>query len=159
MDHELINVLIWLAVAVSLLVLIQVAVLGALFLVLLKVRSTVSQIQKKFIASGVDLYEMAGKSYRLLGVLETATKKAAEQVESLKQGLTEARSRVARADQSVCNLLACIERGSETLKHALAEPAIRCLAVVAAIRTALGTLNRWLIDHPTEHDRRMKTRM
>jgi hypothetical protein len=106
----------------------------------LRVRSTVRQIEAKLRASGVDLYDLAGQSYRLLGSLETAAKKGAEIVESLEQGLTEIRPRLARVDQSVTNLIEQIKRGSETLKDALAEPLIRFRAAVAAIRTAFGTL-------------------
>jgi DNA anti-recombination protein RmuC len=128
MDRDLMIVLIWLAAALSLLVLIQVAVLGALFLMLRTVRSTARQIDRNLHAKGVDLYDLAGKLYRLLGDLGTATKNAAEIVKSFKDELAEVRSRLARVDQSMSKLLAQLERGSETLKRALDGPVIQCRA-------------------------------
>jgi hypothetical protein len=152
MDHESTVVLIWLAAAISLLVLIQVGVLGALFLMLRRVRSTARQIEGKLRASGVDLYDLAGISYRLLGTLETATKKGAEIVESLEQGLTEIRPRLARIDQSISNRIAQIKRGSEALKHALADPVIRFRAIAAAISAALEAFRRRPQNGPREHN-------
>jgi|GEM_PF-89304 len=152
MDHQSTVVLIWLAAAISLLVLIQVGVLGALFLMLLRVRLTVRQIEGKLRASGVDLYDLAGKSYRLLGTLETAAKKGAEIVESLEQGLTEIQSRLARVDQSIRNQIAQIKRGSEALKHALADPVIRFRAIAAAISAALEAFRRRPQNGPREHN-------
>lgn len=152
MDHESTVVLIWLAAAVWLLVLIQVGVLGALLLMLLRVLSTVRKIEGKLRASGVDLYELAGQSYRLLGSLESAAKKGAEIVESLEHGFTELRPRLARVDQSISNRIAQIKRGIEALEHALADPVIRFRAIAAAISAALEAFRRKPHNGSREHN-------
>lgn len=148
MNHEMMMVLIWLAAAISLLVLIQVAVLGALFLMLRAVRSKGKQIERDLRANGVDLYDLAGKFQRMLGSLETAARKTAEIVESLKQALAEVRPRLARIDRSMKNLLKRIERVSETVRHALSDPVIRLRAIAAAIQAGLGSLGRGRQEGP-----------
>jgi hypothetical protein len=152
MNHEMMMVLIWLAAAISLLVLIQVAVLGALFLMLRTVRSKGKQIESDLRASGVDLYDMAGKFYRMLGSLEIGARKAAEIAESIKRGLTEVQPRLARIDHSIKSLFEQIERVSDIVKHALADPVIRFRAIAAAIQAALGSLGRGHRDGPTVHN-------
>ena len=148
MNHEMMMVLIWLAAAISLLVLIQVAVLGALFLMLRAVRSKGKQIERDLRTNGVDLYDLAGKFQRMLGSLETAARKTAEIVESLKQALAEVRPRLARIDRSMKNLLKRIERVSETVRHALSDPVIRLRAIAAAIQAGLGSLGRGRQEGP-----------
>jgi uncharacterized coiled-coil protein SlyX len=152
MNHEMMMVLIWLAAAISLLVLIQVAVLGALFLMLRAVRSKGKQIERDLRANGVDLYDLAGKFQRMLGSLETAARKTAEIVESLKQALAEVRPRLARIDRSMKNLLKRIERVSETVRHALSDPVIRLRAIAAAIQAGLGSLGRGRPEGPKVHN-------
>ncbi len=84
MRGELI-VLIWLAVAVSLLVLIQVVVLAALAAMIYKAMNKARQIERNLQASGVDLYAVAGTSYRFLQTLQTAIEESVESVHAIKE--------------------------------------------------------------------------
>ncbi len=141
MNHELIIVLIWLAAAISLLVLIQVAILGALFLTLLRLLSKVFAAERKLRDSGIDFYELSTKAHRLLGHLETTMHESAEMGHSLNEGVAEVRSRLTRLERSVDHF---IERTGQTIDHlqnALAEPGIQFRAIAAAVRAALRMLS------------------
>ena len=83
MSGELI-VLTWLAIAISLLVLIQVVVLAVMAAMIYKAMSKLRQIEKNLQASGVDLYAMAGNSYRLLQSLQSAIEESLETVHAVK---------------------------------------------------------------------------
>lgn len=84
MSGELI-VLIWLAIAISLLVLIQAIVLAVIAAMAYKAMSKVRQIETNLQASGVDLYALAGNSYRLLQTLQAAIEETVETVRAVKQ--------------------------------------------------------------------------
>lgn len=84
MSGELI-VLIWLAIAISLLVLIQVVFLAVIAAMTVKAVSKARQIERNLQASGVDLFAMAGNSYRLLQSLQAAIEESVETVHAVKQ--------------------------------------------------------------------------
>lgn len=142
MERDLLAVLIWLAIAISVLVLIQVAVLAALLLMARSMLSMGRQVQTNLRASGVDLYDLAGKCYRLLGSLQAVADDAAEITHSAREGLSEAQPKLARANQLAGDFLDQAEQASQTLKDAVSGPAAEFRAVAAAIRAGLRTLNR-----------------
>ncbi|HEV2419538.1 MAG TPA: hypothetical protein VGX94_17215 [Terriglobia bacterium] len=140
MDHGLLIVLIWLAAAISLLVLIQVAILGALLLSLRGLLSKAWKAERKLRESGVDLYELSARAYRLLGYLETAMRESAEMGRSVNEGIADLRSRLARVEQSVSDF---VDDAGETIhraRQAVSEPDFQFQGIVIAIRAVLRIL-------------------
>lgn len=111
------TILIWLAIAISLLVLIQVVVLVALLAALVKGVNKARQVERNLLAAGVDLYALAGTSYRLLGTLQTVLTQSVGAAHSLQQWSAAARTRLARLGHSISPALELMEQVRDILRR------------------------------------------
>ncbi|HEX5482114.1 MAG TPA: hypothetical protein VFZ08_05755 [Terriglobia bacterium] len=142
MDRGLLIVLIWLAAAISLLVLIQVAILGVLLLTLRGLFSKVWEADRKLRESGIDLYDLSARARRLLEYLETAMRESAEMGRSVNEGIADLRSRFARVEQSVSDFIEDASKTTSRVQQAVSEPGMQWRAIALAIRAALRVFGR-----------------
>ncbi|HEX5483906.1 MAG TPA: hypothetical protein VFZ08_14890, partial [Terriglobia bacterium] len=89
------------AIVTTLVVCIQLIALGGLFIVTRRVLSKAKEAEDKLRLNGVDPYEAAVRSYRLLERAEAATNQAIDATASAKELLAEVRAQIARVDSSV----------------------------------------------------------
>lgn len=112
-----ITVLIWLALAISVLVLIQLAVLGTMLALVFKARSKGRQIERNLLASGVDLNALAGTSYRLLQDLHAAMAESVTAAHALKQWGGKARAQLVAVSAALHGTLELMERMRDLLRR------------------------------------------
>lgn len=142
MNQELLIVLVWLAGVISLLVLIQVALLVALSIGMLRLFSKILVVERKLRASGIDFYDALSKTSHLLGHLEIAMRESAEMGHSLNEGLSEVRFCLARLEHSATDLIEEVGGAVSRLQRIVNGPAAQFRALVAAVRTVWGALGR-----------------